>query len=203
LAEFRNPVTLITKNHLITRDIDHLMELARFNAVAAAISVTTLDVELTKILEPRASPPSRRLAAIQELSAAGIPVLAMMAPVIPGLTDHEMPAVFAAAAAAGALDCSITPLRLPGAVAPIFEAWLDQYAPGKKDKVLGRVREMRGGKLNDPRFNSRMEGEGFYAEQMQTLFTVARKKAGFPKGLPKNLSTAFFRVPSAQLTLGL
>ena len=182
LAEFRNPLMLITKNHLVTRDIDHLSELARFGAVTTAVSVTTLDGELTKILEPRASPPARRLAAIRELSAAGIPVMVMMAPVIPGLTDHEMPALFAAAAEAGACDAGYTALRLPGAVGPLFEAWLEQHVPGMKEKVLGRIREMRGGNLDEARFGVRMEGEGFYAQQLRALFTVARRKAGFRLG---------------------
>ena len=112
LAEFRNPVVVITKNHLVTRDIDHFVELAKFDAVTVAISITTLDRELAKTLEPRASPPSRRLAAIEELSHAGIPVHVMMAPCIPGLTDHEMPAVFAAAAKAGARGGSYTPAAI-------------------------------------------------------------------------------------------
>jgi DNA repair photolyase len=203
LAEFRNPVTVITKNHLITRDIDHLSELARFDAVAAAISVTTLDPELTKILEPRASPPARRLAAIRELSAAGIPVMVLMAPVIPGLTDHEMPSIFAAAAEAGARDASYTILRLPGAVAPLFEDWLERHLPGSKEKILGRIRDMRGGKLNDPRFGSRMRGEGIYAEQIRAMAAIAHRKAGFSHGLRSELSTAAFRVPTRQMFLDL
>ncbi len=200
LAEFRNPVAVITKNHLVTRDADHFAELAKYNAVVVAVSVTTLDAALAKTLEPRASPPSRRLAAIEELSSAGIPVHVMAAPCIPGLTDHEMPAIFAAGAKAGARSGSYVPLRLPWAVAPIFEEWLERHAPGQKEKVLGRVREMRGGKLNDPRFGSRMRGEGFYAEQMRSLFQLSYRKAGFA-GEHAPLSTAAFRVPAAQLDL--
>ena len=204
LAEFRNPVTAITKNHLITRDIDYLSELARFDAVAAAISVTTLDPEFTKILlEPRASPPARRLAAIRELSAAGIPVMVLMAPVIPGLTEHEMPSIFAAAAEAGASDASYTLLRLPGAVAPLFEDWLERHLPGTKEKVLRRIRDMRGGKLNDPRFGSRMRGEGVYAEQIRAMAVIAHRKAGFSRGLRAGLSAAAFRVPTKQMWLDL
>ncbi len=201
LAEFRNPVRMITKNHLITRDIDYLSELARFNAVSTVISVTTLDTELAKRLEPRASTPPRRLAAIRELSAAGIPVMAMMAPIIPGITDHEIPAVLAAAREAGAQDASYTVLRLPGAVGSIFDAWLNQHAPDKKEKVLGRLREMRGGEVNDPRFGKRMKGEGFFAEQIRSLFAVARRKAGFTESNEMELSTAAFRVPSDQMML--
>ncbi len=200
LAEFRNPCVMITKNHLVTRDIDHLSELARRGAAAVALSITTLDPELAKKLEPRASPPSRRLAAIRELSSAGIPTMVFMAPVIPGLNDHELPAVLSAAAEAGAAEASYTTLRLPGAVAPIFEQWLDLHAPGSKDKVLGRIRELRGGKLNDPQFGSRMRGDGFYAEQIKSLFVLACRKAGFKGKRWSNLSTADFRVPTNQLT---
>ena len=200
LAEFRNPLAIITKNHLVTRDKDLFAELAQFNAVAVAISITTLDGDLAKALEPRASPPSRRLAAVEELAAAGIPVRVLMAPVIPGLTDHEMPGLLQACAKAGARNASFTALRLPWAVAPLFEAWLDRHAPGAKDKVLNRIRDMRGGKLNDSRWGVRMRGEGFYAEQLRELFRVAHHKAGFPQNAPP-LSTASFRVPSAQLSL--
>lgn len=200
LAEFRNPVAIITKNHLVTRDIDILRELAVHRAVVANISVTTLDGELAKVLEPRASPPARRLAAIAELHAAGISVRVMMAPVIPGLTDHEMPALLAAAAAAGACDASYVALRLPWAVAPLFEAWLERHAPGHKEKVLSRIRHMRGGKLYDSRWGTRSRGEGFFAEQMEAMFDIAKRKAGFNGDAPV-LSTAAFRVPTNQLSL--
>lgn len=200
LAEFRNPVALITKNHLITRDKDLLAELARHGAAHVNISVTTLDGELAKKLEPRASPPSRRLAAIEELSAAGIPVRVLMAPVIPGLTDHEMPKLLQACADAGARDAGFVPLRLPWAVAPLFEAWLEQHRPGHKEKVLGRIRDMRGGRLNDSRWKTRMRGEGFFAEQMRALFHVAKRKAGLLDRLPE-LSTTAFRVPTDQMEL--
>jgi DNA repair photolyase len=123
-----------------------------------------------------------------------------MAPVIPGLTDHEMPALLGAAANAGARDAHFVPLRLPWAVAPLFEAWMDRHRPGEKEKVLGRIRSMRGGKLYDAQWGKRMRGEGFYAEQLGALFTLAKKKAGFPRG-EFVLSTASFRVPTAQLSL--
>ncbi len=200
LAEFRNPVGVITKNHLVTRDIDYLQELARHRAVSVALSITSLDPELAKVLEPRASPPSRRLAAIGELHQAGIPVYVMVAPVIPGLNDHEIPAILAAAAEAGAQGAGYVPLRLPYAVAPLFEEWLDRHAPGHKQKVLDRVRDLRGGRLNDPRFGSRMKGEGFWADQLKAIFTLAQRKAGIPDRV-SDLSTAAFRVPSAQLDL--
>jgi len=206
LAEFRNPVALITKNHLITRDRDLLGELAKYRAVSVAISITTLDGDLAKTLEPRASSPIRRLAAIRELSAAGIPVRVLMAPIIPGLTEHEIPALLAAAAEAGALGANYTILRLPHAVAPIFENWLDRHAPGHKDKVLGRIRELRGGKLYEAKWGARMRGEGPLAAQIKALFEVAKRKAGFRAGgagmnPTTELSTAAFRVPSDQMSL--
>jgi DNA repair photolyase len=200
LAEFRNPVAIITKNHLVTRDKDLLAELARFHAAVVTISVTTLNGELVKKLEPRTSSPSRRLAAIEELAAAGVPVRVLMAPVIPGLTDHEMPSVLQACAKAGARDAGFVPLRLPWAVAPLFEAWLDRHAPGAKEKVLGRIRSMRGGKLYDSRWGIRLQGEGFLAEQLSEFFRLAHRRAGFRQDIAP-LSTASFRVPSAQLSL--
>jgi DNA repair photolyase len=200
LAEFRNPLAIITKNHLVVRDKDLLAELARFDAAVVTISVTTLDGELAKKLEPRASPPSRRLAAIEELSAAGIPVKVLMAPVFPGLTDHEMPALLEACARAGARDANFVPLRLPWAVAPLVEQWLERHMPGQKEKILGRIREMRGGKLYDAKWGVRMRGEGFFAEQLGALFHLAHRRAGFPQNLPE-LSAKSFRVPTAQLSL--
>jgi DNA repair photolyase len=201
LAEFRNPVSVITKNHLVTRDLDLYRELAAHHAVRINISITTLDGRLAKELEPRASPPLRRLRAVEELAAAGIPVCVLMAPCIPGLNDHEMLNIFTAAANAGARDASFTPLRLPGAVAEVFGRWLDDHFPDKKEKILNRVKEMRGGRLNDPRFGSRMRGEGFYAEQMAAMYKVARKAAGFEGRPPIELSTASFRRPTEQLQL--
>ncbi len=200
LAEFRNPVALITKNHLVTRDADVLGAMAKWNGAAVNISITTLDGDLAKKLEPRASPPARRLAAIQELAAAGVPVRVMFAPCIPGLNDHEMIAVLTAAAKAGATGAGMVPLRLPGAVSPLFERWLEEHAPGQKEKILGRVRSMRGGKLYDARFGTRMRGEGFFAEQMAAMFAVAKRKAGFAEERVE-LSAAAFRVPTNQLSL--
>ena len=206
-AEFRQPVSIITKNHLVTRDADLLGELAKFQAASVCISLTTLNGELAKELEPRASTPTRRLAAIAELRAAGVPVHVLTAPIIPGLNEHEIPALLDAAAQAGAIGASFTILRLPLAVAPIFEDWLEKHRPGHKEKVLGRVRELRGGQLNDPRFGSRMRGEGPLAEQIKAFFEVARRKAGLAgrervMGLPvAELSAAAFRVPTAQMSL--
>lgn len=200
LAEFRNPVAIVTKNHLVTRDVDLLAELARFKAVAVYISITTLDAELTPKLEPRASLPQMRLAAINTLHAAGVPVGVLAAPMIPGLNDHELPSIIAAAASAGAQFAGFVPLRLPFAVKDIFSDWLARHYPDRKENVLNRVRSMHGGKLNNSEFGSRMRGEGVFAEQLSQLFHVAARKAGLGEG--DELSTASFRRPGeAQLSL--
>ncbi len=203
LAEFRNPVGIITKNFLVTRDLDLLRELAAHQAVMVHLSINSLDRELARKLEPRASPPNQRLAAVAALAAAGVPVGVLVAPVIPALNDHEIPAVLAAAKAAGAGWAGTVIMRLPLRVAPVFEQWLEQNVPGKKEKVLGRIRAVRGGKLNDPRFGSRMSGEGIFAEQISQMFQVARRKAGLAEGGPE-LSTAAFRRPGGtQMALGI
>lgn len=197
LCEFRNPVGVITKNHLVTRDIDVLKELAEVNAAIAMLSVTTLDAELSRKMEPRASAPARRLAAIEALADAGIPTGVMVAPVIPGLTDHEIPSILKAAAAAGARFCGYVPLRLPLGVAPLFEQWLQRHFPDRKDKVLNRIRSVRGGKLNDSNFHTRMHGGGPFAEQIKTIFRLAAQRAGLDKPSP-TLSTAAFQRPAAE-----
>jgi len=194
LAEFRNPVVIITKNHLVTRDLDLLGELARHEAAAVYLSVTTLSARLARTMEPRTSPPTRRLAAIEALATAGVPTGVLVAPVIPGLTDHELASIIAAAAKARARFAAYVQLRLPHAVAPLFEAWLTQHLPQRKDKVLNRIRAIRGGRLNDPRFGSRMKGEGVFAEQIAALFSLACRKAGIVER-NLNLSTAAFRRP--------
>ena len=201
LAEFRNPVFIVTKNRLVTRDLDLLSELARHHAVSVWLSITTLDSELRKVMEPRTSPPMSRLAALRELSAAGIPAGVNVAPIIPGLTDHETPAILKAAAEAGATSAGYTIVRLPYAVAPLFEKWLDTHFPGRKEKVLNRLRTMHGGKLYDAQWGKRFGGEGIFAEQISQMFKVARRKAGIP-GDGAELSTAPFRRPGgAQLSL--
>jgi DNA repair photolyase len=203
LAEFRNPVSIITKNYLVTRDLDLLRELAAHHAVMVHLSINSLDRELARKLEPRASSPNQRLAAVEALAKAGVPVGVLVAPVIPALNDHEIPSVLAAAKAAGAGWAGTEILRLPLTVAPIFEKWLEQNFPEKREKVLGRIRAIRGGKLNDPRFGLRMRGEGIFAEQISQMFGVARRKAGLQEDGPE-LSTAGFRRPEgAQLGLGL
>ncbi len=202
LAEFRNPVAIVTKNHLVTRDADLLGELASHDAAHVNVSVTTLDEALRRVMEPRTSTPARRLAAIEALAAAGIPVRVMVAPVIPGLNDTEVPAIVEAAAAAGARAATWIPVRLPHGVAGLFEAWLEQHFPGRKRKVLNRIREIRGGKLNETRFGRRMRGGGVFARQIGGLFDAACRRAGIGRELPP-LSTAAFRRPGAARQLGL
>ncbi len=194
LAEFRQPVGIITKNFLVTRDRDLLAELARYNCVRVTITITTLDPALAGKLEPRAARPEHRLDAIRLLVAAGVPVGVNIAPVIPGLTDHEMPAIIEAAAAAGASRVNYIVLRLPHSVKDVFLQWLDTHEPGKKERVLSRIRDLRGGKLYDASFGTRMRGEGIFAEQIAQLFGVAARRAGLNRGEP-SLSTAHFRRP--------
>jgi DNA repair photolyase len=200
LARFGNPVGIITKNRLVTRDADVLGELARYSAAAVNISVTSLDVNLQRVLEPRTSPPAARLEAIADLRAAGIPVGVMVAPIIPALTDHEMPAILEACGKAGAQFAGYTIVRLPFAVAPLFERWLAEHFPDRKEKVLSRIRSIRGGvKLNDPRWQTRIKGEGIFAEQIASLFQMSCRKFGI--GPRPELSIEHFRTPRQQLTL--
>ena len=203
LAEFRNPVSIITKNFLVTRDLDYLKELATYQAVHVNISITSLDSELARKLEPRAATPKARLAAMEMLAKARVPVGVLVAPAIPAINDHEIPSVLAAAKAAGASWAYTEVLRLPLTVAPIFQQWLERNFPDRKDKVLNRIRAIRGGKLNDPRFGSRMRGEGIFADQISQMFHVACRKVGLPKDGPKLSTAAFRRSGGAQLGLDL
>jgi DNA repair photolyase len=199
LAEFRNPAWIVTKNRLVTRDIDILKRLAEHQAASVAIAVTTLDPGLARVMEPRATAPAGRLQAIRDLTAAGIPTMVLIAPVIPGLTDHEIPDILAAARGAGALAAGYTVLRLPHGLPELFADWLDEHFPQKKDKILSRVRDMRGGKMNDNRFIARMKGEGVIADMVKQVFNVTKTKLGFP-GKPV-LSSAAFRRPQETPTL--
>jgi DNA repair photolyase len=167
------------------------------------LSINSLDAELARKLEPRAASPRQRLAAVEALAKAGVPVGILVAPVIPALNDHEMPAVLAAAKSAGAGWAGTEVLRLPLTVAPIFQEWLERNFPEKKDKVLGRIRAIRGGKLNDPRFGSRMRGEGIFADQISQMFHVACRKVGLPEDGPELSIAAFRKLEGAQLPLGL
>ncbi|HEX7858848.1 MAG TPA: PA0069 family radical SAM protein [Verrucomicrobiae bacterium] len=194
LLEFRNPVCIITKNYLVTRDVDLLVQLAKFDCVSVNISITTLDPTLQPKLEPRAASPRARLEAVRILADAGVHVGVLAAPIIPGLTDHEIVNIVGESVKAGAKFVGCIPVRLPFAVKELFENWLEQHFPEKKDKVLNKIRAIRGGKLNDPNFGSRMQGQGIFAEQIHHMFEVACRKAGL-KDEPRKLTTENFRRP--------
>lgn len=179
LREFRNPVGIVTKNYLVTRDIDILSAMAEIGCAGAVISVTTLDGELSRKMEPRASQPEYRLKAIAKLADAGIPVTVLVAPVIPGLTDHEIPAIMKEASARGAVDAGYVMLRLPYGVADIFSAWLKRHYPDRRKKIMGRIESMRDGSLNSSEYRTRMKGKGIFAEQTERIFRVAYRKFGF------------------------
>jgi DNA repair photolyase len=192
--EFRNPVGIVTKSALVTRDIDILAELAKLNLVHVSVSLTSLDGDLARRMEPRAATPARRLDTIAALSAAGVRVGILVAPVIPGLNDSEIPQLLERAAAAGARSASWVLLRLPQPVDQLFADWLDRHFPERKTRILGRLRQCRNGRLYDSRFGHRQRGEGVYAEQIRALFEVARRRAGLDEPLPP-LETKIFRRP--------
>jgi DNA repair photolyase len=196
LAEFRNPVGIVTKSHLVTRDADLLADLARDAAAAVVVSVTSLRNDVQRAMEPRAATPARRLRAIRVLAEAGIPVGVNVAPIVPGLTDDEMPAILERAAEAGATFASYILLRLPHGVKSMFEEWLGQHFPERREKVLNRVRELRGGKLYDARFEVRGRGEGPWADQLAMLFRITRDRLALNRR--PALSTEAFRVPRAE-----
>ncbi|HZZ30175.1 MAG TPA: PA0069 family radical SAM protein [Pirellulales bacterium] len=203
LVEARQAFGLITKNALVLRDLDLLAPHAKQNMCAVNISVTTLDADLARDLEPRTSPPAARLRAIKELSSAGVPVRASVAPVIPGLTDVEIPSILEAVAAAGACGAGWQMLRLPWAVRPIFEDWLARNRPLQRDRVIARIKDVRGGKMNDYQFGRRMRGQGEYADGIAHTFRIFRQKFGLDRDIPPLDTTQFRRPrsPDGQLTL--
>ena len=193
--EARNPVAITTKSDRVLADIDLLEEMARQDLVAIALSVTTLDGAIARTLEPRAASPRKRLAAIRTLSQRGIPVHMNVSPVIPAITDHEIEAVVAAGAEAGALSASFIPVRLPHEVAPLFRAWLDTHFPDRAGKVMSIIQDMRGGRDNDPDFGSRMRGTGPWADLIRTRFRIALKRAGLNRHTWQ-LNADYFRPPA-------
>jgi DNA repair photolyase len=202
LTEFRNPVGIVTKGFLVTRDADLLGELAALDAAHVMVSITTLDAALQRKLEPFASPPTRRLAAIEALARAGVPVGVMAAPIIPGLTDHELPAILRAAGDAGASSAGMIVLRLPHGVKELFADWLAQHFPERREKVLNRLRALHGGALYDARFGQRQRGTGEYAAQIEALYQLGLRRAGLaPRG--PALSSAAFRRPGERAQLSL
>jgi DNA repair photolyase len=196
LAEARQAVGIITKNALVTRDIDLLVESAKFGAVQVCFSITTADRELAMILEPRCSVPEARFRAARELADAGIPVHVNVAPLIPGLNDHEIPELLEAGKQAGASSASWILLRLPGAVEPIFLDWLDRHRPNAKNKIMERIRSLRGGRLNESHFNTRMRGDGFFSDEWSKLFDVMRRKLGLAER-PEPFRYDAFRTPKS------
>jgi len=196
LAEAHHPVTIVTKGALVVRDLDVLSRLAAERLVKVFVSVTTLDDELKRRMEPRAASPGARLAAIGRLAAAGIPVGVMYAPVVPAINDHELEAVLDASAAAGATTAGYVLLRLPGEVRDLFFEWLELHFPDRAQKVRNRIRELRGGRDNDARFGHRMRGQGPWAELLRRRFEAACRKNGLVSGRHEPLTTALFRPPS-------
>ncbi|KAA9016319.1 PA0069 family radical SAM protein [Sphingobium limneticum] len=201
MVETRHPTYITTKSDRILRDIDLLADLARDGLVAVVLSVTSLDPAIARTLEPRAPHPLRRVEAIRQLAEAGIPVTASISPIIPAITDHEIEALVARVAQAGAREVTYIPVRLPNEVAPLFRAWLEAHYPDRAGKVMAIIRDLRGGRDNDPNFGTRMRGQGVWADLIRTRFLKARKRAGL--GAERLiLRTDLFRPPEgAQMRL--
>ncbi|MCF6228010.1 MAG: PA0069 family radical SAM protein [Planctomycetes bacterium] len=197
LAEFRNPVGIITKNALITRDIDLLSELEKYQAVSVNISITALDDNIRRLMEPRTSTIVKRFEAVKKLREAGIPTGVMLAPIVPGLTCQDIPKLVELAKDAGAMWVNMIPLRLPQAVSELFDNWLQEHFPMRRNKILNRVADMHGQTLNDNRVFKRMKGEGKWAEGLNALFKLAKRMHGFESGTSPSLSTKAFRRPGS------
>ncbi|MFN3946171.1 MAG: PA0069 family radical SAM protein [Allosphingosinicella sp.] len=194
LAETRHPVTITTKSDRVTRDIDILAPMAAEGLANVALSVTSLTSAISRTLEPRAPSARKRLAAVKALAEAGIPTIVAIAPVVPGITDHELDHIVEAAAEAGACGAFFLPVRLPHEVAPLFRAWLDEHFPDRADKVMNTIRAMRGGKDNDPNWFTRMRGLGPWAELLRVRFEVAARKHGLDRKR-RPLRTDLFQPP--------
>lgn len=195
LAQTRHPLTITTKSDRVTRDIDILASMAGQGLAAGAVSVTSLDPLVARTVEPRAPHPEKRLAAVRQLSAAGIPTFVSVAPVIPAITDHEIEAILARAAEAGARGAFFLPVRLPHEVAPLFKAWLDTHFPDRAGKVMAIIRSLRDGRDNDPEFFTRMRGSGPWADLLRTRFSIAMRRHGLGNGRI-TLRTDLFRPPA-------
>jgi DNA repair photolyase len=178
LAALDHPLTITTKSDRVTRDIDLLAPMAAKSLTAVVVSITSLEPRVSMTVEPRAPSPARRLAAVRSLSDAGIPTYVSIAPVIPAITDHEMEHILERAAEAGARAAFFLPVRLPYEVAPLFRAWLDTHFPDRAGKVMATIRDLRGGRDNDPNFHTRMQGQGPWADLLRTRFQIACRKYG-------------------------
>ncbi|HPF89547.1 MAG TPA: PA0069 family radical SAM protein [Flavobacteriales bacterium] len=201
LLEFRHPVGMITKNALVLRDLDILRELAAMDLVSVAISFTTLNEDLRRVMEPRTSTGANRLKAMETLTKAGVPVFAMIAPIIPALNEQEVPTLIEAAANAGALGASYTVVRTNGAVKPVFEAWLRAHFPDRAEKVLAQIRDAHGGHTNDSRFGRRLRGEGHFAENIRQVFALMRRRHFADRQFPELDCSRFQRPELGQLSM--
>jgi DNA repair photolyase len=207
LTECRHPVSIVTKSALIIRDLDLLQDLARESLVSVMVSITSLDNEIKRTLEPRTASPQARLKVIEQLAAAGVPVGVMVAPVIPSLTDHEMEHILDAAKTAGASSASYTLLRLPHEVKDLFREWLAEHYPDRAQHVMSLINQSRGGKDYQAEFGTRMVGTGVFAQLLRKRFEVAKRRLGFDADGRRGheLRTDLFRPPGAndqQMTLG-
>jgi DNA repair photolyase len=207
LAEFQHPVTMVTKSALIERDLDILAPMAQKNLVKVFVSIGSLDRELARKLEPRAASPQRRLDVLRNLSASGIPCGVMVAALIPALNDKTMEHVLESAAQAGAREAAYVIMRLPNELKVLFKEWLAEHYPDRAEHVISIVRQMRGGKDNDPNFGTRMSGTGKFAELVEKRFDIACRKLGLnDHGAGRNrpeLDCSLFRVPSASGQMAL
>ena len=194
LRDFRHPVGIVTKGSLIERDIDILRDLAADGLVRVGVSVTTLDPKISRLMEPRVPSPKRRLQVIERLAQAGIPVGVAASPLIPALTDHELEGILQAGRDAGATSATSIMLRLPAEVAPLFEDWVHVHFPDRAARILGRVRELHGGKLYEAKFGQRMTGQGIWAQQMKQRLSIARTRLGMD-GLRMPLRCDLFKLP--------
>ncbi len=204
LARFRNPVGIVTKNALVTRDLDLLREMNQWQGCAVMITITTLDADLARKLEPRAASPRQRLETIGKLAEAGIPVGVMTAPIIPGLNDEGVPEILQQAADHGATGAGYTLLRLPWSVEPVFLEWLDREFPSKKARVIQRLKDLREGELYQSDFGKRMTGQGIWADTFKKMFSLGMRRSGLINRERTPLNTEAFRPPGGkQLNLTL
>lgn len=203
LHDWNHPLSLVTRGRTVLRDLDLIGAMAVRGQVFVGVSLTTLDPALARRMEPRAPAPATRLAMIRALAGAGVKVRAMLAPIIPGLTDHEIESLLAAAREAGAASASLIPIRLPYEVAALFRDWLDRHHPGRTAHVMSRIQAMRGGRDNDPRFGHRMRGEGVEADLMHQRFRIARKRLGYDAASPPLDCSRFAPPPRAGDQLAL
>ncbi len=203
MAEFQHPVGIVTKNAMVTRDIDLLQPMARQGLVKVAVSITTLDGKLARAMEPRASIPAKRLAAIEALAKAGIPTVVMIGPIIPGLNDHEIENILKAARAAGAREAGYTMLRLPHEVKGIFKDWLEKAYPDRFAKVMAQVKDVRGGRESSSQFGERMTGSGPVAWMIGRRFQLACQQLGLNSNRLKLNTQAFHRPPQQGEQLAL